>query len=92
MLFPTGHGYGLSYSKFEVGDLEVSVDEGLEELEVAVGVSKCGGPPDGEQLVQVYGSQDSPTVQRPVEELSGFAKVALRAGQKQRVQVPVSLK
>lgn len=73
-LFPFGHG--LSYSRFVLGDPEVSVRTGPDGATylVSVPVTHNGGPP-GREVVQLYVSSVRPD--RPMLELKGFAAVEL---------------
>lgn len=49
------------------------------------------GRMDGAETVQVYVSQENPSLPRPVKELKGFQKVFLREGEKKCVtlEIPV---
>ena len=88
--FPFGHG--LSYAAFEMGALSVG-DKGSDADEIVVEVDVTNkGKVDGAQVVQVYVTQKSPSVGRPIKELRGFAKVALKAGEKKRAEVKMSKK
>ncbi|KAK4959126.1 beta-glucosidase [Elasticomyces elasticus] len=87
-------GYGLSYTSWELSDIQVSKDGG-EELEAKLNVkvqAKNTGKVDGQQVVQVYVHQQTPAIRRPPRELKGFTKVAVKAGQAASVTVEVSLK
>ncbi|KAH6686401.1 glycoside hydrolase superfamily [Plectosphaerella plurivora] len=83
VLFP--FGFGLSYAEFEVVD--ISVANNTECIDVVATVRNIGAR-DGAQTIQVYIAppQDG-TMERPVKELAGFAKVRLAPGQEDRVQV-----
>ena len=50
------------------------------------------GSTDGAELVQVYVSQVSPSINRPTKGLTGFEKVRLKAGEKEKVQLKISKK
>jgi beta-glucosidase len=83
-LWPFGHG--LSYTRFEVGGLEVdraAIDPGGE-VAVSVDVANVGDR-SGDEVVQLYVRDVEATVTRPVKELRGFARVRLAAGQRRRV-------
>jgi beta-glucosidase len=83
-LFPFGHG--LSYTSFEVADLDLSADrippDGT--VEVSVTVANTGERP-GAEVVQLYLSDHVAQVTRPVRELVGFARVDLEPGRSRRV-------
>jgi beta-glucosidase len=85
--FPFGHG--LSYTTFTYKGLAVA-DMGAN-LVISLSVSNVGTVA-GAAVVQVYVSQQSPSIARPVKELKGFAKVHLPAGKMQHVNVTVSKK
>ena len=86
--FPFGHG--LSFTEFEMSGLQVT-DKGGDEIIVEVDVANKGKV-EGSQVVQVYVSQKSPSVNRPVKELKGFAKVDLKVGEKKKAEVKMSKK
>jgi beta-glucosidase len=80
-------GYGLSYARFEYGDLAVdreSIAEG-ETAKVSVNVTNASGPP-ADEVVQLYIHQRYGSASRPVRELKGFQRVTLAAGETRTVQ------
>lgn len=83
-LYPFGHGG--SYTGFEYRDLRLSGQDigGDEELLVSVCVTNTGGRA-GEDVVQLYLSDEVAQVTRPVRELVGYARVALEADETKRV-------
>jgi beta-glucosidase len=82
-------GHGLSYTTFEIGDL--AVRDGDDEIVVSATV-KNTGVRDGAEVVQVYLSQKSPSINRPVKELKGFKKVEVKKGEKETVEIRISKK
>jgi beta-glucosidase len=86
--FPFGHG--LSYTRFAMGDLAVA-DDGPDAIAVRVAVSNTGAVA-GAHVVQVYVVPQTPSVHRPVKELKGFVKLALRPGETRTATVRVSRK
>jgi len=84
-LFSFGHG--LSYTKFEYSNLEISpVSIGpWGEVQVSVDVQNAGGR-EGTETVQLYVNDVVSSVTRPLRELKGFQKVLLRAGEKSTVR------
>ena len=78
-LFPFGHG--LTYTRFEHGELRVSHDSiGLDDsVEVTVQVTNAGDR-DGTDVVQLYLHQRYGATARPIRLLKGFERVALPAG------------
>jgi beta-glucosidase len=80
-LFP--FGFGLSYTSFALSNLNVVpvVTGNLQTVTVSVAVNNTGSR-EGAEVVQVYVGQNNPSVPRPPKELKGFAKIALKAGEK----------
>ena len=44
---------------------------------------------DAEEVAQVYVSRPSSKIERPVKELKGFQRIALKAGERRTVTIPV---
>ena len=79
-LFP--FGYGLSYTTFEYSDITLSSNELSTKGEIIAKVTvKNTGNLDGEEVVQMYVRDLVGSVTRPVKELKGFQRVALKAGE-----------
>ena len=85
-------GYGLSYTTFNYGNLKVSSDIMNENdtIEVTVDVTNTGDY-DGKEGVQLYIRDVIGTVTRPVRELKGFQKVALRKGETKPISFSISI-
>ena len=83
-------GFGLSYTTFEISELEVSqqgsVEGGDLAVEAAVTVTNTGSTA-GAEVVQVYVRDVESSVARPIRELKGFVKVWLQPGESQRVTI-----
>lgn len=78
-------GSGLSYTTFDYSDLEITPSvtaDGTVDLSVTITNS---GIRDGEEVVQVYVRDDIASMVRPVQELAGFRRVAIAAGESTRV-------
>jgi beta-glucosidase len=75
-------GYGLSYTNFTYSDLTLSSTslKGNQKLTAQVTLTNNGSK-DGREVVQLYIRDLVGSITRPVKELKGFQKVALRAGQ-----------
>lgn len=88
-LYPFGHG--LSYTTYAYGDLKLSAREIApgESLTAEVTVTNTGAR-DGVEIVQLYIRDSYSSVARPVKELKGFVRVALKAGESRRVTIPVT--
>ena len=84
-------GYGLSYSTFTYGKPTVSkasIAPG-QGLDVVVMVQNTGQR-DGEEVVQFYLRDVVGSSTRPVQELKGFQKILLKAGESRQVTFHVS--
>ncbi|KAK5104972.1 beta-glucosidase [Lithohypha guttulata] len=87
--FPFGHG--LSYTTFEMSNLKLAIDDNTDEIIVVINVKNTGSY-DGAQVVQVYVSQESPSLNRPLKELKGFTKVSVKKGEVVKAKVSFSKK
>ena len=70
-------GYGLTYSQFEMKNMQVS--ESKDGYKVTCEVKNIGSFP-AKQVVQLYSSELAPEVDRPVIELRGYKKTPLLKG------------
>ncbi|MBE6197479.1 MAG: beta-glucosidase [Rikenellaceae bacterium] len=79
-------GHGLSYTTYEYSDLQLSKSEiaANENIEASVTV-KNTGKRDGVEIAQLYIRDCISDVTRPVKELKGFERVALKAGESKRI-------
>jgi beta-glucosidase len=82
-LFP--FGYGLSYTTFEYGNLKIQKTGEMTYI-VSLDV-KNTGKTAGQEVVQLYVSQKKCSVERPVKELKGFAKVDLMPGETKTIEI-----
>jgi beta-glucosidase len=86
-------GYGLSYTSFAYSKLRVSSTTLKDGATAMVSVEiKNTGSREGDEVVQMYVSHEGSSVARPAEELKGFARVSLRAGEVKTVTLPLSAK
>ncbi|NCD32539.1 MAG: beta-glucosidase [Spartobacteria bacterium] len=76
-LFP--FGYGLGYTEFTLSNMTVRVTD-QNRVEVSVDIKNAGGRP-GSTVVQLYTSEVSSKVDRPIKELKTFAKIMLPSGE-----------
>ena len=91
VLFPFGHG--LSYTEFVLSDLQLAVIGSDEYAKLSVWLQIANvGEHDGQETIQIYLQQQKPTVNRPLKELKGFEKVAVKAKEKKSVRVPLDFK
>ena len=88
VLFPFGHG--LSYTTFEFGEPRIDRKSMKENGTVTVTVPVTNtGAVAGSEVVQLYIADAEASVDRPMKELKGFAKVALEPGQKADVSFTI---
>jgi beta-glucosidase len=91
-LYPFGHG--LSYASFEYADLNISPAEmtsgGAVDIRLTVANT---GKTAGDEVVQLYVSDELASVPRPVMELKGFHRISLAPGESRTVtfRLPVDL-
>lgn len=78
-------GYGLSYTTFEYSDLTLSSVNFDKTLQVTVTV-RNSGKTAGKEVVQLYLAAPQQKMEKPVQELKGFAKTRLlQPGESQRI-------
>lgn len=85
-LFPFGHG--LTYTEWKLFGLKAKVTG--DRLTVSLEVANTGRR-DGTQVVQIYTSEENPTVTRPAKELKAYRRVSLRPGERRRVEFSIPL-
>ncbi|MFZ4563068.1 MAG: glycoside hydrolase family 3 N-terminal domain-containing protein [Bacteroidales bacterium] len=79
-------GYGLSYTTFRYGNLEINRKQFGKDDVVIVRVTVSNtGPYDGEEIVQLYIRDLVGSICRPVSELKDFVKVSLKKGESKTI-------
>ncbi|VVD80861.1 beta-glucosidase [Pandoraea iniqua] len=83
-------GYGLSYTTFDVSDVKLSAKTLAPggKLDASVTVRNTGKR-EGETVVQLYLQDVAASIVRPVKELKGFQKVALKPGESRSVHFDI---
>jgi len=88
-LFP--FGFGLSYTKFNYSNLRVEPSSipvnGT--AKVSVDVTNAGARP-GDEVVQLYIHDEVSSVTRPIKEIKGFERVAIKPGETRTVSFQIS--
>ncbi|MCL2089147.1 MAG: glycoside hydrolase family 3 C-terminal domain-containing protein [Oscillospiraceae bacterium] len=82
-LFP--FGFGLSYTSFEYGNLNITKESGDYDYIVTVDVTNTGQR-DGDEVVQLYVNDVESSVVTPPLELKGFKRVSIAAGETRTVK------
>jgi beta-glucosidase len=81
-------GYGLSYTKFAYSNLRVSAPRLAKDGAVTVSVDvKNAGKRDGDEVVELYVAHVDSKVDRPQQELKGFRRVMVKAGETRTVAI-----
>jgi beta-glucosidase len=79
-------GHGLSYTRFEYGNLRLSPGtlSASDTVVVSIDVTNSGGRP-GDDVIQLYLRDDAASVARPVRSLKGFHRLTLQPGERRTV-------
>jgi beta-glucosidase len=86
-------GFGLSYTTFAYSNLRTSAARLAKDGQLTVSVNvRNTGKRDGQEVVQLYVKHVGSAVERPIKELKGFRRVALKAGETKTVQIPLRAK
>jgi beta-glucosidase len=81
-------GFGLSYTSFQIRDVNVSIAGSVAEGDLAVTVTASvtnTGQRAGAEVVQIYVGDVDASVARPLRELKGIVKVHLEPGESRQV-------
>jgi len=83
-------GFGLSYTNFSYSDIALSSKllKGNQTLTATVTVTNTGTT-DGTEVIQLYIRDLVGSVTRPVKELKGFQKIAIKAGESKKISFPI---
>ncbi|MEY3819599.1 MAG: beta-glucosidase BglX, partial [Bacteroidota bacterium] len=84
-------GYGLSYTNFEYSDFALSATQlkGNQKLMATVTLKNTGAL-TGKEVVQLYIRDIVGSATRPVQELKGFQKIELAAGETKKVSFEIT--
>ena len=79
-------GFGLSYTRFTYSDLNLQKEAKMgENIQVSVKVTNAGDR-DGDEVVQLYLTDEKASTPRPIRQLEGFKRISLKKGESQTVQ------
>jgi beta-glucosidase len=79
-------GFGLSYTRFTYSDLNLQKEAKMgENIQVSVKVTNAGDR-DGDEVVQLYLTDERASTPRPIRQLEGFKRISLKKGESQTVQ------
>ena len=83
-------GFGLSYTTFKISNIRTSSPQLASDGNVTVSVDVTNtGSRSGDEVVQLYVKHLHSAVERPREELEGFQRVTVDAGQTKTVEIPL---
>ena len=86
-------GYGLSYTTFRYGDLQLSNNSMNERGKITASVTVTNtGNYDADEIVQMYIRDMVGSVARPVKELKGFERIHLKKGESRTVSFDITAK
>lgn len=86
-------GFGLSYTTFEISDLQLNKTKYSENDTITAKVNvKNTGLREGSEVVQLYVKDLLASVSRPIIEVKGFQKVELKPGESKQISIEVPVK
>jgi beta-glucosidase len=86
-------GFGLSYTSFDYSNLKTSAENLTKDGSITVNIEvENTGKRDGDEVVQLYVKHLNSQVSRPIQELKGFERVNLKAGERKTVSIPLDAK
>jgi beta-glucosidase len=79
-------GFGLSYTHFTYSDLNLQKEAKVgENIKVSVKVTNAGER-EGDEVVQLYLTDEKASTPRPIRSLEGFKRISLKKGESQTVE------
>jgi beta-glucosidase len=86
-------GFGMSYTTFSYSKLKTSAESLSRNGSITVSVEIANtGKKDGDEVVQLYVNHINSQVSRPKQELKGFMRVNLNAGENKTIEIPLEAK
>jgi beta-glucosidase len=78
-------GFGLSYTNFSYSDLTLPKEVKMgENVDLSVKVTNTGER-DGDEVVELYITDEKASTPRPIRQLEGFKRISLKKGESQIV-------
>jgi len=85
-------GFGLSYTTFSYGKVKVSSDNFLGKITASLNITNTGSVP-GKEVVELYLAAPKGKLDKPSEELKGFAKTrTLKPGESETISITLTPK
>jgi len=82
-------GFGLSYTSFDYSDLNLPAEAKIgETVKVSVKVTNTGDR-DGEEVVELYVTDEKASTPRPIRQLEGFKRINLKKGESKVVEFTI---
>lgn len=90
-LYPFGHG--LSYSKYEISDVNLSKIKMTEKDEITMSLNITNKSDiAGSETIQLYIEDLEASVERPRKELKGFEKISLQPNETKKIELKINAK
>lgn len=84
-------GYGLSYTSFKYGEMKLSAKEIAKDGSVVASIDITNiGKKQGDEVVQLYITDNYSSATRPVKELKDFARISLNPGETKTVEFSIT--
>jgi beta-glucosidase len=84
-------GFGLSYTKFQYSDVNISSKKMTKDQTITVSVAiRNSGDYDAKEIVQLYTRDVVGSITRPVKELKGFQKIEIKKGETKIVSFTIT--
>ena len=85
-------GHGLSYTTFDYSNLHLSANQVPSNGTVTASVDvRNSGQRAGDEVVQLYVHDDVTSIKRPKEQLQGFQRISLKAGESKTVTFTIPI-
>lgn len=79
-------GFGLSYTSFKYDNLNIPAEVKMgDKITVSVNVTNAGDR-DGDEVVELYLTDEKASTPRPIRQLEGFKRISLKKGESKTVQ------